>query len=378
MLKRQKVLAITMLLMIIASHSFVVFGTSEVVSGEVSGEISTPISTIEPNSGEISETPEIQISGENSGELLESGDPILASVAQSSSISTYENTTTTSTMRAEIASGEMNLNYVIETQPTHGTLFYEDSTDPTFSYTPDEDYIGTDSFSFKLTNGTLYSNTAMVTITIIEEYDDEPVIPFYYIDMQDHWANYSASQLAARNLIVGEEIGDRYYFKPNTITTRQDFMLYLLAITESNEDADIEIPKITFEDEKMYPDWLIEAAKLAYAKGIIKGSLIGNKLYLNLYENITRSQAAIMVNNVLKGNADATTLIYADKNDIPTWAMPAVKALTAYKIMQGDGTYLRPNSLITKAESIELSYKLLKQLEEDFWNEYENESGDLK
>ncbi|MBQ9314689.1 MAG: S-layer homology domain-containing protein [Clostridia bacterium] len=373
MLNKLKILAFSMLFMIIASNSFVVFGTSEIVSGEISGEISTPISTTEPSSGETPITPEpTTSSGEISGELPSSGEQILASVAQSSSISTYKNTTVTSTMHAEIASGETNIRYVIETQPSHGTLLYEDNTVATFSYTPDRDYLGTDTFSFKLTNGTLFSNVAMVTITISE--NSAPVIPFYYIDLQDHWVNYSASHLAARDIIVGEKIGNRYYFKPNTITTRQDFMLYLLAITESNEDANIEIPKVTFEDAKMYPDWLLEAAKLAYAKGIIKGSLVGNKLYLNLYNNITRSEAAIMINNILKGNADSEKLTYEDKATIPSWALQAVKALTAYKIMQGDGTNLRPNSLITKAESIELSYKLLKQLEKNSWNA---SSGDV-
>lgn len=387
MIKKTKTSAFFALLTIITSLSFVVFGTSESTSGNISGDISTPISTSVPSSGETTTptpTPTAvpptsgELSGEISGEIPSSGEKVLESVAQSSSISTYENTTVTSTLHAEIASGETNIRYIIETQPSHGTLLYENNTINTFSYTPDKDYLGTDTFTFKLTDGTLFSNVAMVTITIAK--NPEPVIPFYYIDLQDHWVNYSASHLAARDIIVGEKIGNRFYFRPNTITTRENFMLYLLAITESNEDANIEIPKVTFADEKMYPDWLMEAAKLAYAKGIIKGSLTNNKLYLNLYDNITRSEAAVMINNVLKANADSEPLTYGDKNDIPSWALSSVKALTAYKIMQGDGTNLRPNSLITKAESIELSYKLLKQLEEDMWNAEDSgdTSGDLK
>ena len=375
MLNKQKILAFTMLFMIIASSSFVVFATSE----PTSGEISTPATTTVPNSGE--DTTSGSTTGTTtediSGELPSSGESYLASTAQSSSISTYKNTTVSSTLHANIASGESNLRYVIETQPSHGTLVYQDNTLATFSYTPDKDYVGTDAFSFKLTDGTLYSNVAMVTITISE--NSTPVIPFNYIDMQDHWANYSASHLAARNLIVGEEIGNRYFFKPNTITTREDFMLYLLAITESNEDANIKTPTITFADESLYPTWLLEAAKLAYAKGIIKGSIQNNKIYLNLYNNITRSEAAVMINNVLDLSANSEELKYTDKNDIPSWAKSAIKALTAYKIIQGDGTNIRANSLITKAESAELCYKTLKQLESEVWNSSSGDmSGDLK
>ena len=160
MFHKQKILAFTMLLTIFASTSLVAFATSE----PISGEISTPAVTTTPNSGEISTT----TSGEITGELPTSGELTLASVAQSSSITTYKNTTVTSTMHAEIASGETNLKYVIEAQPSHGTLLYEDNTVATFSYTPDKDYLGTDTFSFQLTNGTLLSNTAMVTITITE------------------------------------------------------------------------------------------------------------------------------------------------------------------------------------------------------------------
>ena len=377
MINKQKILAFTMLLLIF-SLSSAVFATdvstiSGEKSGEVSGEIGTPATTTEPNSGEksgenVSEPSQGELSGETSGETT------LKSIAQSSSISTYKNTSVTSTLHSDVFSGESDLRYIIEVQPSHGTLLFENPKVSTFTYTPDKDYIGTDSFSFKLTNGTLSSNVAMVTITVIE--NPTNIIPFNYVDMHDHWANYSASHLAARSIIVGEEIGNRYYFNPNNLVTRKDFMLYLLAITESNKDANTASPNTTFEDEKIYPSWLLEAAKLAYSKGIIKGTIMNNKLYLNLYENLTRSQAAVMINNVLKASASSEELTFKDTNDIPSWAISSIKALSAYKIMQGDGEYIRPNSIITKAEAGELCYKLLKQLESDEW--HKSSSGDLK
>lgn len=350
---KQKFLALTMLFMILTSNFVTVLGVSGEASGDISGELP---------SGDFSEEPSD-----------EPENKVLSSVAQSSSISTYKNTSITSTLRSVIDSGETDLKYVIETQPSHGTLLYEDTTSSTFTYTPASNFIGTDSFSFKLTNGLLYSNTAMVTITVTEK--SEEIIPFNYIDMQDHWGNYSASHLAARGLIIGEQIGNRYYFKPNTLITRADFMLYLLAITESNTDANLEIPNVTFDDQKLYPDWLVESAKLAYAKGIIKGSTSGNKLYLNLYQNLTRAEASVMINNIIKGVGSTKSIDYADQSEIPVWAKDSVKALTAYKIIQGDGNYFRPNSVITKAEAGEMCYKLLKQLEADTWN---SSSGDIK
>ena len=185
----------------------------------------------------------------------------------------------------------------------------------------------------------------------------------------------------ARGLIIGEEIGGRFYFYPNREMTRSDFMLFLLAITESNEDANIEMPDVTFADSKTTPDWLIEAAKLAYAKGIIKGSANGNQLYLNPYNALTKKEAVVMINNVLNPANATDALTYTDVSEIPDWAIQAVKNLTAYKIIQGnDSNQFRPNKTISKAEAAEMCFKLIKQLEaEDMPNvSGDTISGDIK
>ena len=158
--------------------------------------------------------------------------------------------------------------------------------------------------------------------------------------------------------------------------TRADFILFLLAITESNEDASIKIPDVTFADADTTPNWLTEAAKLAYAKGIIKGSADGNKLYLNPYSALTRKEATVMINNVLNLTDSKDNLTYKDASAIPSWATQAVKNLTAYKIIQGDSeNKFNPNKVLTRAEAAEMSYKLVKQLEAE---EMPNTSGDIK
>lgn len=259
--------------------------------------------------------------------------------------------------------GETGLTYVIVSQPTHGTLTHGDANSATFSYTPTLDYVGKDSFTFKVTKDSKESNVATATLTI--KTPTEPIIPFDYIDMKDHWANYSASHLAARGLIIGEEIGSRFYFYPEREMNRSNFILFLLAITESNEDANLEIPKVTFADSDTLPDWLVEAAKLAYAKGIIKGSAEGSKIYLNAYAPLTRTEAVVMINNVLKPTNSTDDLKYSDTNKIPAWGIQAVKNLTAYKIIQGSNGTFDPNSVITRGQAAEMCFKLIKQLEKN-------------
>ncbi|PIF04622.1 MAG: hypothetical protein CSA86_01185, partial [Arcobacter sp.] len=58
------------------------------------------------------------------------------------------------------------LTYTIVANPTHGTL---NGTAPNLTYTPNTDYIGSDSFTFKVNDGKLDSNIATVTITVNED-----------------------------------------------------------------------------------------------------------------------------------------------------------------------------------------------------------------
>lgn len=343
--------------------------TTPTVSGDQT-PTTTPSGDLVPNvSGDTTPNVSGDISGDISGDV--SGE-VITVTAYDEQIEIDKNTILTANFKATSTVPNATLSYLIVEKPAHGTLVHTKESDKSFTYTPDLDYVGTDSFTFKVSDGTSISNIATISITI--SVPAEEIIPFNYIDMQNHWANYSASHLAARGLIIGEEIGSRYYFYPERQMTRADFILFLLAITESNEDATIEIPKVTFADEKNTPDWLIEAAKLAYAKGIIKGSAEGNKLYLNAYNPLSRKEAVVMIDNVLTLTNSTERLTYEDTSLIPEWATQAVKNLTAYKIIQGDSeNRFSPNKIITRAEAAEMCYKTVKQLESE---EMPNISGD--
>lgn len=375
-MKINRILFVTLMLLTL-SLSSVSFATENVIVPNESGESTTsgditPPSSGETSSGEIVNPP---ASGEPGIDETGSGEmdtDILKSQAVASKYEILENSKLSASLDANIVSGE-NVSYAITVQPTHGTVVQSGESGKNYIYTPEKDYHGTDSFSFRLEEGKKYSNSATVSITIKQNTSN--VIPFNYIDMKDHWANYSASHLAARGLIIGEEIGNRFYFKPEKTMTRGEFMLFLLAITESNVDAEIDVSKVKFADSSSTPDWLLEAAKVAYSRGILKGSAEGEKIYLNLDRTITRAEAATMISNVL-GDKDTTKEIkYKDVGMIPSWALKAVKNLSAYKIIQGDaaGTF-RPMSRLTRGEAAELSFKLLKQLEQNSMTS----SGDIK
>ncbi len=61
--------------------------------------------------------------------------------------------------------------YTIVSHPSHGTVELEASN--IAAYTPDPDYVGTDKFTFKLSDGEEESNVATITITVVDT-DEEP------------------------------------------------------------------------------------------------------------------------------------------------------------------------------------------------------------
>ncbi|MFN8469350.1 MAG: Ig-like domain-containing protein [Caldilineaceae bacterium] len=93
-----------------------------------------------------------------------------APVADNQTVSTQEDTALNITLTGSDVEGNP-LTYSIVTQPAHGTL---SGTAPNVTYTPAANYAGTDSFTFKASDGTADSNVATVSINVTAV-NDAPV-----------------------------------------------------------------------------------------------------------------------------------------------------------------------------------------------------------
>ena len=94
-----------------------------------------------------------------------------APVANAQSVTTDEETARVITLTGSDVEGSA-LTYTIVTNPTKGTL---SGTAPLLTYTPSADQNGSDSFTFKVNDGTLDSAAATVSITI-NPINDAPII----------------------------------------------------------------------------------------------------------------------------------------------------------------------------------------------------------
>ncbi len=97
-----------------------------------------------------------------------------APVANNGVLSTNEDTSGSSSVTATDSDVGDTLTYTKLTDPLHGTISGFNSTTGAFTYTPAVNYTGSDSFTFKASDGTHDSNTATISITV-NPVNDAPV-----------------------------------------------------------------------------------------------------------------------------------------------------------------------------------------------------------
>lgn len=255
------------------------------------------------------------------------------------------------------AEGEVTVEIV--TQAKNGVVTLKDSSGA-FTYTPSKDWVGTDSFQFRITKGTESSNIARCGITIKEPVTEEPW--FVYEDMRTHWGNYSAVKLVEEDVIKGERIGKRYYFHPETKMRRIDVIEYILAALKVDfADVDKNETHI-FEDSRDLPEYINYAAYLANKIGFVEGVREGEDVYLRPYEYINRAEIIRMIDIAMSSKTKSEQKIkFNDDAIIPDWAAQSVKNLVGYGIIKGfEDNTLRPFDKITKAQAAEMIYQMIK------------------
>ena len=92
-------------------------------------------------------------------------------IANSQSLSTNEDTPLSITLSGSDADAGQSISYVNVGTPSHGTL---SGTAPSLTYTPDLNYNGSDSFTFRVFDGYEYSAYATISITV-NPVNDAPV-----------------------------------------------------------------------------------------------------------------------------------------------------------------------------------------------------------
>lgn len=103
-------------------------------------------------------------------------------VAQSQDLSATEDSSAAVTLSATDPNGSQIAAYEVVDAPAHGMLF---GTAPNLLYIPDHDFNGTDSFTFRASDGSAFGNSATVTIHVAPVNDPPVAFSVSYVVNED-------------------------------------------------------------------------------------------------------------------------------------------------------------------------------------------------
>ena len=244
-----------------------------------------------------------------------------APIAENLEISTYRETAVEGKLKASSPYGS-ELSFEITTPPSKGEITLLD--DGSFIYTPGQGKKGKDYFGYKAYDGDgRASGEATVIIKLIKQ-----TCAVSYSDMNGNGAHYAATVLAERGIFVGEQVGGKYVFNPNTPVTRGEFLAMCMKLV----DADVLNGVITtgFADDESIPDYLKPYVSTALLSGVISGYSEGHKIAVfNGDNSISYPEAAVMLNSSM--SLTNVTPKY-DSIEVPAWAVQACANLSACRI----------------------------------------------
>ena len=268
-----------------------------------------------------------------------------APIAQNLEIKVYRNVPYTGMFRAVDNENE-EVSFAIADAPEKGTVaLTEDGLG--FIYTPNKNKIGVDSFTYTATDESgNVSLPATVKLTI-----ERTQSGVSYADMDTNRAATAAVDLAEHGVFVGAKVGEHYFFEPERVLSRGEFIAMAMAVS----GAKVAPTDVTgFCDDTEIPTWCKGYAVSALSRGVICGVETEQGVAFDAPTAITLSEAAVVLNRLL-AVTDVDLSSYDEAAAESAWCAQAVANLQSVSILQtGRFTHDDMRRGITRAEAAEL------------------------
>lgn len=168
-----------------------------------------------------------------------------------------------------------------------------------------------------------------------------------FSDIAGHWAKDNILVMYERGIINGFTDGT---FKPENNVTRAEFIKMLVAALKLEIGGDVEF------DDVAADDWHYAYIATAFNKGIVNGVGTG----FNPDGAITRQDASAIVYRAVMAGEEADGAVFADEEEIADYAKAAVAALSAKGIILGSDGYFNPTNNMTRAEAATIIQRILQ------------------
>ena len=268
--------------------------------------------------------------------------------AEDGSLETYKNIAGSGTLSAADPEGKP-LTYNLVKEPKRGSV--ELHEDGTFTYTPDKNKVGKDSFTYTVTDsGGNTSQEAKISIEI-----RKPTDKATYADMDGDPDAFYAMWLKEAGLFTGATVGGNLCFEPEKTVSRGEFLVMVMKLVDAQADE----TGLTsgFSDEAATPVWLQPYIVSALGSGMISGVSSEDGVVFRPEAALSRAEAAVMLQNVLQLPAPTAKTVFSetDAAAVPAWAADATAALFAAGISLGDTAQA---DAITRREVAKLLYEV--------------------
>ena len=257
-----------------------------------------------------------------------------APVAEDCVLETYKNLANQGKLKVSDPEGG-TLTFTIIRGPKRGEVNI--AADGSFTYTPKKNKVGTDSFTYTVTDeaGNV-SREATVTIQILKAANKT-----FYADTVGSECRFAAEWMKNTGLFVGETMGDQCCFLPENTVSRGEFVTML--VQSLGLQVDENTTYTGFEDD--CPTWLKPYLAAAQRAGLTAGWPNGSTFGAN--EPITGAEAALLIQNAL----DLPTSVMAGQQDIAAWALA---------VMAENGVDLDAQAPLTRSDVAMALYRVSK------------------
>ncbi len=275
--------------------------------------------------------------------------------ASDGKLETYRNISNTGTLDVSDAENDP-LTFQIVIEPKRGTVELHD--DGTFTYTPDENKVGKDSFTFTATDDSgQVSEKAKISIEIKKPSDKQT-----YADMTGDTDAFAAMWLKEEGLFCGAMVGSNLCFEPDTTVSRGEFLVMAMKLVgaEATEGA----MHSGFADEETTPVWMQPYIVSALSNGMISGTSNENGMEFRPVAQLTHAEVAVMLQNILQlpGTSAQAVGSFDEESTVPVWAEKAVAALSSAGI---ELDTLRSDAPVTRRDAANILYRVNQLIEAD-------------
>ena len=270
-------------------------------------------------------------------------------IAQTQSFETCKNVAYTGRLAATDPEGDA-ITFQLAQKPARGSLELTDPATGEFVYTPFENKTGKDSFTFvALDDQGNISEPAKVSLRI-----RKPNTKVTYADMGGQASYNAAIRLAEEGVLVGERVGDAYYFHPDEPVSRSQFLALAMSALDCQPLSDA--ISTGFADDASIPTWCKGYVSAALQQGAVRGypGQDGQVVFAP-ESSVTRAEAAVILDRMLSVTDVAVTTFYPDTVAAPAWAFQAAANLESAGVLDtGAAGTLSLDDTLTRGQCAQL------------------------